>query len=350
MHVIILHQTVECDASHDERDVLVQVTAVAEALRRIGHDVRIVTCGLDLQSLRRRLTSGPTGGVFYLVESLAGSDALAHLPACLLEHLAFPHTGAPASALMISQQKLLTKDVLRRAGLPTPFWYANGTPAPEQNLDETDSFSGRFLIKATNEHASIAMADDGVVDVTGAMELSERLGQWSRVHGRACFAERFVAGREFNVSVLATPDGPTVLPLAEIDFSAFPPDKPHIVSYAAKWDKTSFEYHHTPRRFPEFLPGDTLAERLKDLAVRCWNVFGLRGYGRVDFRVDPLGNPWIVDVNANPCLSPDAGFVAALAAAGLEFERAIEWILEDMVYVHAVNPAEPVVAVGCDEP
>jgi D-alanine-D-alanine ligase len=67
-------------------------------------------------------------------------------------------------------------------------------------------------------------------------------------------------------------------------------------------------------------PEDTiLISELKRLAIECWKVFGLRGYARVDFRVDTQGRPWILEINANPCLSPDAGFAAAAAYAGISY-------------------------------
>jgi GNAT superfamily N-acetyltransferase len=117
------------------------------------------------------------------------------------------------------------------------------------------------------------------------------------------------------------------LPPAEIDFSAFPPAKPRIVGYAAKWETETFESVHTPRRF-EFSSGDaSLLDRLRALAVDCWRLFGLAGYARVDFRVDAAGQPWILEVNANPCLSPGAGFAAALARAEIPWPRALHWIL-----------------------
>jgi D-alanine-D-alanine ligase len=60
-----------------------------------------------------------------------------------------------------------------------------------------------------------------------------------------------------------------------------------------------------------------LAERLRELAINCWQTFGLQGYARVDMRIDDADQPWILEINANPCLSPDAGFYAACSAAGL---------------------------------
>jgi D-alanine-D-alanine ligase len=121
--------------------------------------------------------------------------------------------------------------------------------------------------------------------------------------------------------------------LAEIDFSAFPPGKPRIVGYEAKWREGSFEYDNTPRQFDFANVDRSLLSELGGLAVACWDLFGLRGYGRVDFRVDAEGRPWILEVNANPCLSPDAGYAAALARASIPFERAIQRILDDAVAI-----------------
>ena len=100
--------------------------------------------------------------------------------------------------------------------------------------------------------------------------------------------------------------------------ATIPPGKPRIVDYAAKWHAGSFEFCNTVRRF-EFDAADRpLLARLEDVAKACWRLFGLRGYARVDFRVDAAGRPWVLEVNVNPCLSPDAGFAAAAARRGLD--------------------------------
>ena len=118
-----------------------------------------------------------------------------------------------------------------------------------------------------------------------------------------------------------------VLPPAEIEFRAFPIDRPRIVGYQAKWDEQSVEYQQTPRRF-DFPPGDwPLLNRLRELSQQCWNRFGLRGYARVDFRVDADGVPWILEINTNPCLSPNAGFAAAVQQAGIPYEQVLARIL-----------------------
>ena len=128
------------------------------------------------------------------------------------------------------------------------------------------------------------------------------------------------------MSLIAAPTGPRVLPVAEMEFVEFPSTKPAIVGYAAKWDADSFEYRNTVRSFGVEA---ALAVRAERLALACWELFALDGYARVDFRVDGSGLPFVLEVNANPCLSPDAGFAAALAQAGIGYAEAIGWLLAD---------------------
>jgi D-alanine-D-alanine ligase len=321
MRVVVLRNAVADEARQDERDVLVQSAAVAGALRELGHEPIELDCTLDLESLGRRLERLAPGAVFNLVESLGGSDRLAHLVPDLLEALGVPFTGCPGSALRALAGKVTTKKILRGAGLPTPDWLAD-------RPDDGPAVSpGRYIIKTVYEHASLGLGDDSIVCVDGCGELRQALAAEAARHGRPCLAERFIEGREFNLSLLDGPAGPQVLPPAEIDFSAFPPGKPRIVGYAAKWHEGSYEFAHTPRRF-DFPPADEpLVARLRQLALAAWRLFGLAGYARVDFRVDESGHPWILELNANPCLSPDAGFRAALSRASVSFPAAVSRIL-----------------------
>ena len=126
----------------------------------------------------------------------------------------------------------------------------------------------------------------------------------------------------------AAPEPPKPVQVAEIRFVDFPAGKPRIVGYEAKWKAGSFEYEHTPRDFALSRAEWGLTERIGNLARECWRAFGLRGYARVDLRIDDRGEPWILEVNANPCLSSDAGFAAAVAEEGLSFEDAIARIVQ----------------------
>ncbi|MEW6252659.1 MAG: D-alanine--D-alanine ligase, partial [Planctomycetota bacterium] len=195
---------------------------------------------------------------------------------------------------------------------------------------------GTYIIKPVWEEASVGLDEDSVVPVRAAGGLQAALVRGAERCGGEVFAEQFIDGREFNLSVLAeaaadgtSAGGPDVLPPAEIDFVDYASGKPKVVGYRAKWDAASFEFHHTPRRFDFPSEDRPLLDELSRIAARCWRVFGLRGYVRVDFRVDAAGRPFVLEVNANPCLAPDAGFYAATQQAGLPFAAVVSRILAD---------------------
>jgi D-alanine-D-alanine ligase len=334
MDIAIVHNASAVDCPPDEQDVLVQVEAVSRALERLGHRVGPLPCDLNLEILRRRLQETSPDLIFNLVESLAETGRLIHVVPGLLDAMALPYTGASAQAIFLTSNKLLAKVRLHTAGLPTPAWihWRNSVlshcdrPYSEAGSDTPDDTSA-WITKSVWEHASVGLDESAIVPWPGAEAMGRRLIERAADLGGDCFAEVFIDGREFNLSVLDGPRGPRVLPPAEILFSDFGEGKARIVDYQAKWDPASFEYHHTPRHF-DFSEADRpLLDQLNALSLACWRLFDLKGYARVDFRVDERGNPWILEVNANPCLSPDAGFAAAVQQAGMTFETAIDRIV-----------------------
>ena len=340
MRIAVLHNDVSTDISPSDLDVLNQRDAVLAALRKLGHEAEAWSCTLDLSGTKTLLETWRPDVVFNLVESLSGTDRLIAAAPLLFDALHVPYTGVPTRVLLITNGKLTTKQCLREAGLPTAPWFTRrtalwqGLPWPDTGGSSTDTGGhtarlAPLMIKAIWEHASFHMDDGAIVSPGTNAELAEVLHVREQATGQPHFAEPYLEGREFNLSVLASQVGPEVLPPAEIDFGDFPPDKPRIVGYQAKWDEESFEYHHTPRRF-EFPRADRdLLAELSRLAVGCWNHFGLRGYARVDFRVDRAGRPWILEVNSNPCLSLDAGFAAAVERAGITYDQAMDRIVQD---------------------
>ncbi len=334
MRIAILHNAVPKDAPPEDQDTLVQVEAVAGALARLGHESTTVACTLDLAAMREELLRQRPDVVFNLVESLAESDSLAYLPPAVLDALGLPYTGNCTEAQFLTAHKVFAKHRMLEAALPTPAWICVGwveRSEPHQQSAELQGELGErtWIIKGLWDQGSRGMEDDAVLKGLGRAEVQERLARRTARTGRPCFAEEFIEGREFNLAMLADRTGPQTLPPAEIEFSAYPPDKPRIVGHRAKWQPDSFEYRNTIRRFDFTLADEPLLEQLRHWALRCWEVFQLRGWVRVDFRVDAAGRPWILEVNTNPCLSPDAGFAAALARASLSFDEAIRRIVED---------------------
>ena len=327
MQIVILYNDVSDTASASDRDVLVQRDAVAAALAELGHQVVALPCSLDLERLAASIRQSRPDVVFNLVESLGGTDRLMAIATLVLDAFDLPYTGCQTSAILLSGDKLAAKRALRAAGLPTPGWIT-GRDGSRAEPRAADARPRNCIIKAIGEHASVGLDDVAVVVAHSVAELRQMVRDRSRALGYSCFAERFIDGREFNLSLLDDGCGrPDVLPPAEIVFDGFPADRPRIVGYRAKWAEDSAECRGTPRRFDFPAADSELLDRLSRLASRCWRLFGLRGYARVDFRVDAAGRPWILEVNANPCLSPDAGFAAALERAGIPFREAVRCIV-----------------------
>lgn len=313
--ILVLHEAFDANARPDEMDTLVQVDQVSEALKSLGLPVSILAMDLDLSAALAAIGAARPACVFNLVESLGGSGRLVHLAPSLLRVAGVPFTGSGSDAIYLSSQKILAKRWMRLHGIPTPRSYLPG--------DRTIEDVGTWIVKSVWEHASFGM-DDGCV-VEGQSAARSRIESCRDQHGGNWFAEEFVDGREFNVAVLEQDGQPQVLPIAEMTFVDYPRGKPKIVGYAAKWDEAAPEYHATQRRFDALPAAET--EILCETARQCWRIFGLRGYARVDFRMDAAGQPWVLEINANPCLSRDAGFAAAATEAGLSYTQIIERVL-----------------------
>jgi D-alanine-D-alanine ligase len=300
--------------------VLVEVACVARALEELGHRVERVAVTLDLESMLRLLAELKPDFVFNLVESLAGSDSLQHLAPAALESAGHSFSGSSADSIYLTTNKDITKRLLRQAGIPTPPWQS-----AESVLQSGPSFGPPYFVKRLAEDASRGIDDSSVV-----MSREKLLAVLNAVPpgGRAgLMVEAYVEGREFNVSILAGPGGPEVLPPAEMQFIDYPPGKPAIVGYSAKWDAASFEYEHTVRRFDLPDSDKPLLAELDRLSLRTWDALGLSGYARVDFRVSRRGKPFVLEANANPCIAPDAGFVAATTRAGMSYRDMIQRVI-----------------------
>lgn len=321
LDILILHDPVPPEAPPDRQDTLTQARAMAGALARPGHMPRLAPFGPDLAAMRREFTARRPRLAVNLVESLAGLEHMAFAAPALLAALGIPCTGCTAAALLATASKSAVKRSLRRAGLPTPDWLPQD-PLPT----DARPGPGLYLLKPEHTHGSVGITDDAVVRAQSAGHLGELLATRARALGQPCLAEAYLPGREFSVSVLAGESGPRALPPAELRFLGSGPRQTRVLTYDAKWREDSPACVNSVRAFPQGEP--ELMARLADAALAVWRVFGLSGYARVDFRLDDSGAPQIIDVNANPCLAPDAGFAAAAARAGLDYEALAERIVQ----------------------
>ncbi len=297
---LLVHQAVAPEAGPDEQDTLAAASSVAAALAEKGWVVERLAIGLDLRPLARRLGADPPTLVFNLVESLAANGPAGLAAAALLEGAGVRFTGSGLAAQALSGDKPAAKRVLREAGLRV-------APGPE------DGFPGPFIIKHRTEHGSFGLGACSVVE-----RLPEKIPDgW--------FAEAFLPGREFNLSLMEEAEGVRVLAAAELVYAAdWPAGMPRILDYAGKWRVDDPIHAQTERQFETVEP--ELEALMEAMARKAWAALGLRGYGRVDLRLDGTGVPHVLEVNANPALAHDAGFAAAAREAGIGFSDMIERI------------------------
>ena len=308
MRVLVLHDVVPDDAPPDQVDALIQARSFREVLEGDGHTVEVQTFRNDPAPI---LEFAPDLAV-NLVESVEGDGKLLHVAPALLEALGIPFTGSSAAAMVVTTHKRLSKRTLAAFGVPVPEDWPRGGPT--------------YIVKSLYEHASIGLDDSCVVP---ADQVEAAMARLAPRMGREVVAETFVDGRELNVSMLETLDGVVVMPIAEIAF-AMPTGRKRIVGYEAKWIEGSVGWNGTPRTFD--VRGIDLTE-IEALCRRCWDVLGLRGYVRVDLRIPAdadgtvTGPPVVLEINANPCVAPDSGFVAALEQAGWSLADAVRAIV-----------------------
>jgi D-alanine-D-alanine ligase len=260
--------------------------------------------------------------VFNLAEGLEGRLFEEVRIAWVLESMGYRFTGNDAEALGRSTNKVRAKLMLAERGVPTPAWLAFQHP---DQVDESVSGCLPFpvIVKPVAEDASQGIGPDAVVYNLKA--LRDRVAYVVECYRQVALAEAFVVGREFNVSLWGDPA--KVLPLSEIDFSKFSDPYARIVSFSAKWEEGSFEYRNMPVLCPAPVDRE-LGTRITRTARQAWAAMGCRGYARVDMRVSPDGTPYVVEVNCNPDLSPDAGFYTASRTAGYSYEDMISHIMQ----------------------
>ena len=314
----ILYNEPREGALSDELDVLDQVEYIEQNLTELGIETYRKGITADFMKEVEVLVEEKPDFVFNLVETINNKGELCYFVPALLNMYSIPYSGNPLEALFITTSKALTSKALREAGIKNPGAY----------------FPSQFKqLKPGNTYIIKPIWEDGSQGITGDSVFTYQPGYEKKFEGfddSHWLIEDFIDGREFNISVLANGIEPEVMPPAEMIFHNFGEVMPRIVDFKAKWEEDSFEYLNTVREFPGENLNPVLSEKLVEAARRCWHVFGLKGYARVDMRVDKNDNPFVIEVNANPCMSPGSGLVAAVNEAGIPFPVVLQRIINDL--------------------
>ena len=283
---------------------------VEAALERLGHEVCSVDVGGDLVE---RLEAFSPDAAFIALHGRDGEDGTVQE---LLEILGIPYTGSGVLACIRSMDKVLTKHLLREAGIPTPDFCAFNETAFRE-LGAAD------LLPAISERLEFPIV---VKPAAGGSALGIKFARTpDNVPGAlaAAFAydskvllERHVAGRDLAVSILDQEDGPLALPIVEAV-----PDSEDFYDYAARYEigRTTFEC-------PADLPED-VARRAQEHALAVWELLGCSGFARVDLMLGEDGALEVLEANAIPGLTETSLLPQAAEAAGIGLDDLVERIV-----------------------
>jgi len=316
--VAIVYNEPSPNAGPDELDILDQVKLVEDTLTELGYNICKITVNLNLNQLKSDLLFHKPDLIFNLVESINNCGEFLYFAGAIYTNMHIPFTGVNTEGLFITTSKTLTKKIMQLNKIPTADWF---------ELNDTNKLNKNktYLVKPILEDGSLGF-DDDLVFKGSEVNNFDKIKDLNRNH---YFIEEYIEGREFNISIIGGNTGPKILPIPEMNFHNFPDGKPKIMGFKAKWEENSFEYDNTSRSFIDENSETELVKKLKEICIKCWNTFSLKGFVRVDFRVDKNGNPFVLEINANPCITPGSGFYSACEKAQYKFTYAVQRLIED---------------------
>jgi D-alanine-D-alanine ligase len=318
-------------------DLRQMIRLIARTLRRLGHTVTILPLANDLFAFQRRLRRLRPDVVFNQYEDFEHGALYDMRLVALVRMMGFPLTGASALALGLSHYKFTVLSLLAGVGIPIP---------PNTALLETvravDQHKWQFpvIVQPSQEHAGVGLDRNSVVDSKKALRLKVR--EVIRTFNQPALAQRFLPGREFNIGIIGGKRMRT-LPLAEVNYTALPAEIPPIMSYAAKWVETAVEYQKTSVICPAEVEPE-LESRIGKVALEAFRAVGGWGYGRVDVRLDEMGEPRVLDVNCNACLDEGMGLARSAEKAGIGYPQLLQIILRAALDAPPAGADVPMVA------
>ncbi len=309
-----------------EREISLKTgRGIAQSLRNLGHEVVSVdaangrllpaaeeeraalpAAGLDLAgptALVRAEAMREAEVVFIALHGGAGENGVLQ---ALLDLAGKAYTGSGVLASALAMNKAMSKRLFEREGIPTPRWTLTRADVPAERVDTVALGGYPLVVKPNEEGSSVGLT---VVRAADALPAALRA---AAEHGHEILIEQYIEGREITVSVI----GDQALPIVEIR------PKSGLYDYMSKYTAGLSEY---------FCPADlppVLAARINDLGVRAARALGCAGVSRVDFRLAADGEPYCLEVNTIPGMTPTSLVPMAAKAAGMSYDQLVARMLD----------------------
>ena len=287
------------------------VPCVVDALQESGHNVGIVDADKDLvpklsAESCTALRHNEQFLVFNMAYGIQGECRLAHVPA-ILEMLGLPYTGSSPIGHALALDKVVTKQLMRVNGLPTPDYFV-----VESLQERMPAVTFPVLVKPKMESISL-----GLRVIHRPNELRDAVVHVLEEFHQPALVEQFIPGREFTVGIVGNKN-PEVFPVLEIELEGDP------FAVHSFDDKMSVpRQKHCPAQIPA-----AQAQTMQDLSLRAFNTVQMRDAARVDMRTDADRKIFLLEVNSMASLNPQASFVQAARACGYDYTHLINRIVD----------------------
>ena len=293
---------------------------IHEALTKLGHEASYYVLDGRTPSLHGLAKCG-ADLAFNLTESYAGDDTKEMNVAAYLDLIGLAYTGAGPHAHFLAQDKATAKKMFHFHNIRTPYF----ATAYRGNIDHAHDVKFPLIVKPQLEDGSIGIDAEAVVN--SVKELMERVEYVQNEFDSPALIEEYIEGREIYAAILGSYEHTEVLPLVELDLSQLPEGTPKIASRDVKFETESEAYKLTQSKIAEDLDEETV-QKLSETALAAYRAVKLRDYGRIDMRLTPEGEVYVIEANPNPWLSSKHEFAMAAKKSGRSYTQLIERIVE----------------------
>ncbi|MFH1189333.1 MAG: D-alanine--D-alanine ligase [Candidatus Omnitrophota bacterium] len=284
----------------NEREIsLKSGRAVHEELIKEGVDAVLIDVRDDIHSV---LEKAGIDTAFIALHGRFGEDGTVQK---MLEDMKIPYTGSGPRASKTALDKVLTKDVLERAGIPVPRYII--FEKDDFRIEDCYDLGFPIVVKPHLEGSSIGLSV--VKDKAGLPEAIDKAFKY----GELALLEEYIAGRELTVGILD--DEP--LPVIEIV------TKDHLYDYQAKYADPDTKY-----LVPAPIDSKT-AEEARSLGKRAHLALGCRCFSRVDMMMDSSSRLFVLEANTIPGMTERSLLPKAAQAIGLSFGKLCIRLIEN---------------------
>ncbi|HMP60083.1 MAG TPA: ATP-grasp domain-containing protein [Gemmatales bacterium] len=312
------------DDLQEEFDSPETIGALAEVLRRRGHEVELLGDG---RGLMEKLLQSPPEFVFNLAEGRGASRSREAWVPSLLEMLGIPFSGSDPLTLAVTLDKPAAKTLVAAAGVAVPAGLVVARAADAARLADPAWQGRKVILKPAWEGSSKGIR--GACVVTAGPDLKARLEELRAQYDQPILAEEFIAGEELTVGVVGN-EHPEVVGVLRV--VPRQPTSEFVYSLEVKRDYENRVRYESPPQLPE-----EEVERVRQAALSAFVALGCRDVARLDFRLRE-GVPYFLEVNPLPGINPITSDLVILAGLnGWSYERLMDAVLDAAFARHGLK-------------